>query len=425
MPKMSITEPPHDQTVEPAVEEAVTSAVHGIRGALVELFGSIGVDAMAPQTVSRTVGINRNLAWKLSKIIGSDEPLTAVEHLPGGSGLDIMLRAFTDKGASRASTENVRAAMQSFESTVSEHVGDRPTLELMLGHMLPRHLQTDRAEAARKLAFRGNSAIWGIQADVRLSGLFLAPNADDPSRVDIATIGGLVGYRRLRPGTSWPLMTLFGYEDDGSSLGSPTEALDPTVGPNDPPLLRSYCTGFQPPIVEREVPGGVQYELGEGPLGNHGRVTSIFGTLTRAFASVYRDESNEHGEQKVNWFTPATVAMADMIVHRDLPFPMPPTLSVSGRMTPTWGNSVVARDREILSLPETVQHLGAGPPVLATPLVADYANLTAEVFDRLKWDPKDFSAYRLIVRYPPIPSSVFLSFPLAERNPSQIGNSST
>lgn len=36
------------------------------------------------------------------------------------------------------------------------------------------------------------------------------------------------------------------------------------------------------------------------------------------------------------------------------------------------------------------------------------------VFERLDCDPRDFTAYRLIVRYPPIPSVAILSFVLGE-----------
>jgi hypothetical protein len=408
-------DPANSNAPGPAVDAELRTGIHRIRGALTELFASVGADPTTPQVVARTVGINRNLAWKLSKIIGADEPLTTVEHLPGGHGVEIMLRAFETAGAPEPVTGRVRSAMTAFEQTVEQHVGDRETLDLMLAHMLPRHLQIERAEAARRLAFRGNSAIWGIQARLRLSSMIMAPNADEPALVDIATIGGLIDYRRLRAGTSWPLLRVHGYDDDGSALASVAEPIEPPLEPDGAPLLAAFCTGAQPPIVTKDVPGGVQFELGEGPVGNQGLLTSIFGTIARRFASCYRDEANTHGEQMVNWFTPVTTGLVDLVAHRALPFDLPPALNVFGRMTPTWGQSLADRHRERIPLPETVQHLGEGPPVMSTPLMPEYANLMTHVFERLGWDPRDFTAYRLVVNYPPTPTNAILSFALGER----------
>lgn len=391
------------------------SGMHSIRGALIELFASVDVDASAPPAVARSVGINRNLAWKLSKIVAADEPLATVEHLPGGPGVDIMLRAFEEYGAPAPATAQVREAMGAFERTVEQHVGDRATLDLMLEHMLPRHLRIERAEAARKLAFRGNSAIWGIQARARLSTMIMAPNDGDPSMVDIANIGGLIGYRRLRPGTRWPLLRLHGYRDDGTAFDTPRLPIDPSVPPGAVPLLHEFCSGMQPEIHAREVAGGVQFELGEGPLGNRGAVTSIFGVLTRRFASVYRDAANHRGEQLVNWYTPVESTVVDLLVHRDLPFAMPPKLDVFGRVAPSWDEGVVMEGRERVELAETLMDLGEGPPALATTLVPGYARMVGSVLERIGWSMSAFAAWRLVVRYPPIPTMAVLSFPLGTR----------
>jgi hypothetical protein len=398
-----------------ALETEVRAGIQTIRGALIDLFASVGADPTSPQVVARTIGINRNLAWKLSKLVGDEELLGTIEHLPGGPGLAIMLDRFERAGAPASVTARVREAMESFDRTVDVHVGDRATLELMLGHMLPRHLRIERGEAARKLAFSGMSVTWGIQARVRLANTFYAPNADDPSMIDIANISALIGYRRLRAGTSWPLIHVHGYQGDGTPLDPRIEPLDPDVESGEPPLLRAFCRGEQPVISSVPVPGGIELEVGEGPLGNHGRLTSVFGQIARRFASCYRDEVNTTGEQLVQWFTPVENSVIDMIVHRALPFAMPPSFNVYGHLTPYWGTPVSQHRREPLPLAETVQHLGEGPPMLATSLIPEYTAMTELVYERLGWDPRDFTAYRVIVKYPPIPSMAALSFPLAER----------
>jgi hypothetical protein len=397
------------------LESEIRSSLQAIRGALIDLFNSVDVDPAAPQAVARTIGINRNLAWKLSKLVGDEELLATVEHLPGGPGLSIMLDRFKRAGAPASVTARVREAMESFDRTVDVHVGDRATLELMLGHMLPRHLRIERGETARKLAFNGMSVTWGIQAHARLVNMFYAPNADDPSMVDVANISALIGYRRLRAGTSWPLIQVHGFQEDGTPLDPRIEPLDSDVEPGEPPLLRAFCRGEQRVISAVPMPGGIELEVGEGPLGNHGRITSVFGQIGRRFASCYRDEVNTTGEQVVQWFTPVECSVIDMIVHRALPFEMPPSFRVYGHLTPYWGTSASQHRREPLPLAETVQYLGEGPPMLSTPLIPEYTAMTELVYERLGWDSREFAAYRVFVKYPPVPSMAVLSFPLAHR----------
>ena len=80
--------------------------------------------------------------------------------------------------------------MSAVERMVSRHVGDRPTLELVRDSLPDR--SHDRLIVSRKLAFRGNSGIWGVQARTRLNAAFVAPSHDDPEMLDAANVGGRV-----------------------------------------------------------------------------------------------------------------------------------------------------------------------------------------------------------------------------------------
>lgn len=400
------------------LEASVRGGLQRIRAGLTELYASVGADPNTPQVVSREVGINRNLAWKLSRILGADDPLAAIEHLPGSGGVSIMLEAFENAGAPALAVEEVRGAIVAFDEVVAEHVGDRATLDLVVGSMLPPHLQVERDRVARRMAFQGNSATWGIQADVHLSSTFYAPAADDASMIDVVSIGGLLNYRRLRRGIRWPLLRVNGFQSDGEALRAMErriEPLDPGVPRGDAPLLPAFCTGDQPPIERRSIPGGQQFEIADGPLGNRGATTSLMGYVNRSAASCYADEHNEHGELLVHWFTPVTDALVDLVVHRDLPLQMPPELRVSGRMGPVSVDPILSRGLEPLPLAEPVRSLGAGPPRLATPLVPRYREMTDLAFARMGWDPADFVAYRLHVPFPPIPTMCVLRFALGGR----------
>ena len=58
-----------------------------------------------------------------------------------------------------------------------------------------------------------------VQARTRWVVRALAHNADDAEFVDMATVSGYGDFRRLRPATGWPLLTLQSYGDDRDSIG--------------------------------------------------------------------------------------------------------------------------------------------------------------------------------------------------------------
>ena len=99
------------------VDEA-RAALQEVRGGLIELYGAVGADPTAPQEVARRYGINRNLTWKLSRVINAAGPFASLNHLPGQQGLELAIGAFENAGASREAVAHVRSAVQRFTEVV-------------------------------------------------------------------------------------------------------------------------------------------------------------------------------------------------------------------------------------------------------------------------------------------------------------------
>ena len=144
-------------TAEVEFQTQLFSVVEHLRGALTDLLGGIGADSAVPYAVSRQLGINKNLSWKVCRIITTRDPFGAVEHLPGAQGVEILLDAAAEHGASDGSIEAVRSALLEFDRLVETHAGDRRTLDLMVAS----HHEAPQApiEESRRLAFVGNSTI--------------------------------------------------------------------------------------------------------------------------------------------------------------------------------------------------------------------------------------------------------------------------
>src|SRR4051812_36182446 len=105
--------------------EHTRHALQGVRRGLIELYGAIGADPTAPQEVARRFGMNRNLTWKLSRVINASDPFATLNHLPGEQGLDLAVGAFEKAGAPADAIKNVREAVQHLRDVVGTHAGDR------------------------------------------------------------------------------------------------------------------------------------------------------------------------------------------------------------------------------------------------------------------------------------------------------------
>ena len=259
-------------------------AVHDLRQAFSALSASVTDLPARPLQVARFLGLDKNLAWKVARLCQSSDPAEAVKHLPGPAGVKRVLDAFAEGGAGPAEINAVRIAVGHFDRMVDRHAGDRTTLELLLASGAPERPDAQRMEASRKLAFQGNSATFGVQTRVRFGLQILAPSSADADLVDVAAVGGLVDFRRLRASAAWPLICISSYTGAADRGGARPEPLGDDG--DDLPLLRAFCSAPLPEIRAVPEPGGVVYELAEGPVGDTAASTCVFGWWSRGLGSV-------------------------------------------------------------------------------------------------------------------------------------------
>jgi len=383
-------------------------SVAELRGAFIELLATIDGLPDRPLQISRFLGLDKNLAWKLARVTRAPDPAEAVRHLPGSAGLKRVLEACDERGAGANELKAVRAAIERFEGMVDRHTGDRQTLDLLLASGGPEYPDGARMEQSRKLAFQGNSAICGVQARVRFGVQIIAPSASDATLVDHISLGGLVDMRRLRATAAWPLISVGGYSDERDP--STDHPLVPKI--NDLPILHEFSSDPLPPI--RVVPehGGHLIELAEGPVGDTAAATVVFEWKTKELGSVIGSKPGDVAEFMMYSETPAEALAFDLLVHRDLPFAGAPTVRAYSAMHGRPEYPLIEKARYDLPLSEEVAELGQGPPVLAHPMLPRQRELIEMACARSKWDLAEFRGYRLTVKFPPTPSVFALSYPL-------------
>lgn len=398
-------------------EDDCQSSIGALRASLISLCDDIGANPEAPQEIARKLGVNKTLTWSVSKMMRAPTHLEALPHLPGTAALEQFLKAASKQGANRARVESVRSAAVELQRLVEEHFGDRGTLDLVLDGI--ENNGNDGLASSRKLAFRGNSGVFGVQAKTRILTGMLAPNASDPSRLDMVMVSGYIGFRRLRGNVRWPLFKVRSWADADEPVSDYLggwQPIDPSVEQRKTALMPQFSSSSVPTVREEMTEEGLDLILSEGPVGNHGAIDCFRGEFCRAAASRYASTTDDTGEFGVSVTTPSEDVICDILFHRDLTFVRDAQLLAFGRIFSHGMKTGSSTDDSVLlPIRQTPVELSGRPPVVSTPRVPRYADLFQTVCKRLEWNPDDFKGIRVAMDFPPLGSSLVLRFPLPNR----------
>ncbi len=382
-------------------------AVRSLRSAFSDVIVAAGADPHSPQSVGQTLGLNKNLAWKLSRIVQADDPASVLELMPGGSGIKILLSAIESSPIDPALVTAARTALEDYERLIEVHSGDRLTLEMM-GSELSTTGRAERDEQHRKLLYQGASYVWGAQSRVVLKVGVVTPGEDD-GLLDFASLSGFFDFRRLRPDVTWVMARRQSTNDDGSEMDPPAvEPLDTDYqGQDGAPLMPDFCSDPIPRLRRIQDGTAITYELAEGRVGNTGALTCVTGAVQRRIP-YYRTPTNERGIHSARCDIPAELLLVDLFIHKDLAFD-PPTAQLRGDVGVPAG-----RPGAELPLHEPIRDLGASSVPPPSPDVPRYRQMLEAVFHRVGHDPGEYRGYRMRLAYPPYPTVLLLSYPLPD-----------
>lgn len=397
--------------------ESAQGVVRGVRRALADLLASVGADPSEPQEISRKFGLDKTLTWKVARVVREHDPSDAVGHIPRRPSFQLLVTALQKHGATEERIAALWSAVDAFERFVQLHSDDRETLEIMVG--TPRaSVNAKRFEAFRRSAYQANSAIWGVRAKMQLSLHFVAPDLQRPGFLSMATVAGLVDFRRLRTDVPWTIAKFSQWQDAGQAPARQGEHLpmDPKLNTNDPPILHDFSTTPLPPM--RNVPvhgGGIRFEMTQGSVGNTASATVVLGWLDLGVATSEESFPGECGEHGVFLSTPVESVTHDVLIHKSMTYAMDVSAHLyselpGGPKYPDDGGGIVE-----LPFHEKVQDLGSGPPDLITPEVPRYREMAEKAAASLGYPLDEFRGYRLRLNYPPIPTLAIIRHGLAKR----------
>lgn len=393
----------------PSFPSHARAVVRSLRAAFADALTSLGIDPSEPQSISRQLDINKNLAWKISKIVLVDDPAVVLQQMPGNAGIKIFLRALDRVDVAERKHEAIRAAVEEYNSLIKIHSGDRATLDMM-GSTLSAHGDLQRDEHHRKLLFQGASYIWGAQARVALKLGVVGPSSQE-HMLDFASVNALMDFRRIRPDVTWVMASRHSNFDDGSDMSaSPTEPIDLRYkDATQAPLMADFCSQPLPELRRKPTRFGARFELVEGPVGKTGAITCVVGMIQRNIPA-YGDSPDSWGRHLATCDTPSELLLVDLLIHKDFTFAIPPEPALVSLAAVT--SPPPLADRKYLVLNEKLQDLGMSDVAAVTPEVPRYKELVKATFDRTGWNPAEFHGFRMKITYPAFPTAVELRYRL-------------
>lgn len=231
--------------------------------------------------------------------------------------------------------------------------------------------------------------------------------------VDIASVGGLVELRRLRPGCGWPVFVRRWHDAAGKSQG-PTDPRP--IEPGDAasaPLLREFCEPAAVDVERVEVePGLVEYVLPAGPVGRVGTVTCLVGEIFDAVGSAHATPSDEHVDFNTRVGTPTERLVIDTLVHRDLASLGTPRLLLRNEIQRVFRGRQVWTDADTLEPLASVQVLGRGHAAMGIVDAPWYAQMACRTIDALGESADAFEIHRVSIPHPPLGATATVRYTL-------------
>ena len=394
-------------------EGEASDALFRVQTALADLINAVPGPPQSPNELRKTLGIDKSLAWKVTKAVEECDPFGVVPFLPGEAGQKILLRAASSKGAPDEVVGAVRAALDSVDQVIKRHAGDRAAFELMLAGC--RDLcQTRAAVMQRRESFHSNSLVWGVQAKVQYVAGFLRPS-EQPGMADFARVRGFVDCRWIRH-VPWTIARSVIFDDKGdvSKTAPAFEPLEPPPDGMKTHLLHEFCSQPLPRFERRVDPDGTIRDVFlDTTVGNTGSVTCFIGDVVRAIGPLVRDAENRFAAVVTRLATPSALLLLDVFVHNSLFDGRPPEFAVYGEMeSRPWPAS---DEHQRLPLNVDVERTGRGASAASTRDVPRCADLARYVFKKTGWSEREFNLFRVRLEYPPLPVSAVMRYELPEK----------
>lgn len=386
----------------------VLDSFHDLRTCVLNLFEAADLDPSKTRELARELGVNRGLAWRLSRLVRTEDSTSVAHDVPGRQSMARFAKLCQQRGADESLVGQLLDSTDKYEELVAACSGSKKTLAMLLANRGEDTSAQDR-ERARRTLFEGACSVWGVQAQTRFVTVFLFPSPENPEKLSAAHITGYVGFRRLseRP---WPLSYEALHDAQGNPYRMRKDPLDPTgYEEGQLQLLPEFCDPREPKIEVVEHGDYKCFNLAAGPVGNKGLTTCMFGSHLHEIYSRYTQPDSEELETAgfmVLLQTPVERVIFDYFVHEDIDMVGEPITHLLDRLTYPHQNRESDFDKQSMAIDETPRTLTRGMRGAFTPHMTWYPKLIEFASAQIEMSIDRFNGTRFEMAYPPISTTL-------------------
>lgn len=376
---------------------------NGLRTSLDQTIKSVPNCSGKPTETARMLNVSRVMLSRMLNAIKREDPIEVLTSLPGPESLRTIIWAATNAGAHFEYSEQAIEFVDSFERIIKDQYGTRSAFNAALS--VYHDCSRDQFEqSSRYQVYKGMSQIMGVQSNVWISSITFTPSATDSEFIDVSTIHGTSGLRRLRPDT--PIHLNYGMPPWSKLHGLHEDRIDFD--------LSQFYLNEAAPLEEVEHSGELINRF--TPTGA-GRKDAVFDMIASVFMpqgmSVKAPPGRTRRGSSVIPDVPVTKLIKDTFVHKDLFSGAEPDLYVyftKGKGLADIDGSKWDQNR--MSTDDCVIKIGQTDKDLHIKEIPHYPKMVQHIFEQHQYDLKDYRIYRLEVSYPVFGFQYMVGFPV-------------
>ena len=395
-------------------EKKATETLQCLQDSLTSVIRHFGDPvALRPVDLCNYMNLDMNLAWKVARLVNSNDIFSMGKYLPG----DKALRTFCDKavtaGVADETAVKVREISSSLDDLIRTGAGSRKQFTVMLAGLSTEE-RTANDMIHRRKSFDGNSYTFGVQSEVQLSVCILMVSRDDPGQVDLCRVRGHAGLLGTRSGVPCRIASTYILDSGGNVKTTPRREFLYPAEPGEPPFLQEFSSNPMPDFGSvTNSSGETSFFLTGKEIGTRSSINFFAAEVLRNTGTLYRSGPDDGAALNNRISIPTRRLVAEVYLPEEFTGPvyetelwslLYPSRDYSG-MTP--GDSLPISEQPVL------YRKGKAPVSLSG--ISCYTAMMESCFSKLEQNRKNFRLLRLVMEYPPIPASMDFLIGLPEK----------
>jgi hypothetical protein len=379
-------------------EQAATVVLGNLQNNMLALVRAIGrAEIRKAADVERALGMDRKLCWQVFRIATASHPLAAGANVPARVSVERLLKTAEKKQVAPEIIQGVASAFDDFERLVQSHAASRDEFDAIIATTIPEEREKLHF-ASREAIYHAARNIRGVTMESALMTQVLFPNKENGELLDVVSLVGHLGLRRVRRGAtiectarilgrqSIPMTTL-----DGRPLAETADA-----------MLPEFCSDPVPRVVAHDYGEQVRFTLEGKDVGLQAAIDSVFVGVFPAFRSRYATPDRPT-TGLAHWTdVPSHWQVIDLIAHEDVVPVQDPAVRVFDMVPhgPLLGAPGPLRDIDRVAFDPPCRFMGRGLESFRCRHIPQYQDMIELICAKRGWDPTHLHGYRVEIEYP-------------------------